>query len=122
MNCDIDTTTWAEKDICYTAGQEISNNCTFDVADASGNPVDLSGVELEMQVKYKPEDPLSRVIIRFRTSDNTITISGVGNDRITLHGVYQINAGDRYHDLIRKDTTEYLMKGVFRVYANTTRT
>jgi hypothetical protein len=122
MNCDVNTTTWATKDICYTAGQEISNNGTFSVADENGDPVDLSGVELEMQVKYKPEDPLTRAIIVFKTTDGTITVGGSDNDEITLHGVYQVDAGDRFHDLLRKDTTEYIMKGVFRIYANTTRT
>jgi hypothetical protein len=122
MNCDINTTTWAEKDICYTAGQEISNNGTYSVTDENGNPVDLSGVELEMQVKYKPKDPLSRVIIRLRTSDGTLTISGVDNNYVTMHGKYQVAAGDRYHDLFRFDTDEYIMKGVFRIYASGTRT
>jgi len=121
MICDVNTTTWAEKDFCYTAGQEISNNCTFAVTDQNDNPVDLSGVVMEMQVKYKPEDPLTRAIIRFRTSDATMTVSGANNNLITLHGVYQVTAGDRYADLFRFDIEEYILKGVFRIYANTTR-
>jgi len=121
MNCDINTTTWAEKDICYTAGQEISNNCTFAITDENDNPVDLSSVELEAQVKYYAEDPLSRVIIRFRTADNTITISGANNNYITFHGKYQVDAGDRVYDVWRNDLEEYIQKGVFRIYANSTR-
>jgi hypothetical protein len=121
MNCDINTTTWAEADICYTAGQEISNNCTFAITDEDGNPVDLSGVELEAQVKYKPEDPLTRAIIVFKTTDGTLTVGGVGNNEITFNGAYKINSGDRYYDVLRKDTKEYIQKGIFRIYSNTTR-
>lgn len=121
MNCDIDTTTWAVKDICYTAGQEISNNCTFAITDEDGLAVDLSGVDLELQVKYKPEDPLTRAIIVFKTSDATITVSGADNNEITLHGKYQIKGADYYYDLWRDDTEEYIQKGVFRTYNNVTR-
>jgi hypothetical protein len=110
------------KDICYTSGQEISNNCTFAITDENGLAVDLSGVPMELQVKYKPEDPLTRIIIRFRTSDATMTVSGAGNNEITLHGKYQVNAGDRFYDLWRNDNEEYIQKGVFRIYSNTTRT
>jgi hypothetical protein len=121
MNCNINTTTWAEVDICYTAGQEISNNCTFAITDENGNPVDLFGVEIEAQVKYKPEAPLTRAIIVFKTTDGTLTISGADNNYITFHGAYQVKAGDRFYDVLRKDTTEYLQKGVFRIYPNVTR-
>ncbi len=122
MICNIDTDTAVEKDICYMAGSEIGNNGTFEVSDINGNPVDLSGVVLEMQVKYKPEDPLTRAIIVFKTSDNTLTISGVNNSLVTMHGVYQVTAGDRYHDLFRFDLEEYIQKGVFRITNNVTRT
>jgi len=121
MICNIDTKTAAEKDICYMAGSEISNNGTFAVTDASGNPVDLTGVVLEMQVKYKPDDPLTRAIIVFKTSDSTITISGASNNLITLHGNYQVKTGLWYHDLYRFDNEEYIMAGRFNIVSNVTR-
>ena len=122
MNCDINTTTWATVDICYAAGQEISNNATFAITDENGNPVNLLGVQLEMQVKYKPEDPLTRALIVFKTTDSTITISGAGNNYITLHGKYQVKIGLWYHDLYRFDLEEYIQKGRFKIDSNVTRT
>ena len=122
MICDIDTKTAAEVDICYRAGSEISNNGTFVVTDEAGDPVDLSGVQLELQVKYKPEDPLTRAIIVFKTTDNTITISGASNNQVTLHGVYQVRIGLWYHDLYRFDLEEYIMAGRFNIVSNVTRT
>lgn len=121
MICDIDTKTAAEVDICYMAGSEISNNGTYAVTDEAGNPVDLSGVELELQVKYKPEDPLTRAIIVFKTTDSTLTISGASNNNITMHGVYQVKIGLWYHDLYRFDLEEYIMEGRFSIQSNVTR-
>ena len=121
MICNIDTITAADKDICYMAGTEISTNGFFDVTDANGAAVDLSGIALELQVKYKPEDPLTRALIVFKTTDGTLTVSGASNNRVTLHGVYQPKIGLWYHDLLRKDVPEYIMKGRFNVVSNTTR-
>lgn len=121
MICDINTETAAEKDICYMAGSEISNNCTYAITDEDDVPVDLSGVEIEAQVKYKPEDPLTRAVIVFKTTDGTISISGASNNYITFHGTYQINGGFYYYDVLRKDVPEYIQKGVFRIDSNVTR-
>lgn len=121
MNCDIDTITAAEVDICYMAGTEISNSGTYAVTDINGLAVDLSGIELELQVKYKPEDPLSRAIIVFKTTDGTLTVGGASNNEVTMNGVYQVDAGLRYYDLLRKDVPEYVMFGRFKITSNTTR-
>ena len=121
MNCDIDTIRAAEFDICYMAGTEISNNCTFAVNE-NGNPVNLLGATLTMYVKYKPEDPNTRAIIEFSTTAGTITISGASNNYITLHGVHQVAKGLRYHDIYWTEEEDYIGKGMFRIDANTTRT
>lgn len=121
MICDINTQTAAEVDMCYMAGSEMSNNGTFAISDEVGNPVDLSGVELEMQVKYKPEDPLTRAIIVLKTTDSTLTISGANNNYITMHGTYQVPEGLRYYDILRKDIPEYIQKGRFKINSNVTR-
>ncbi len=122
MICGVDTIKAAEFDICYMAGTEIGNNSTFAVTDENDLAVDLTGATLEMQVKYKPEDPESRAIITFKTSDGTITISGAENNYITLRGQYQVDEGLRVHDIWWEEQKDYLGKGFFKITANATRT
>jgi len=111
----------ATLNICYYPGSELARKGAYSVTDLNGNPVNLSGVELEMQVKYKPEDPLSAVVIRLRTTDGTLTVGGVNNNEVTLHGVHQVDEHNYYHDLLRKDIPEYVWEGRFIASKNTTR-
>lgn len=111
----------AALDICYYPGSELARKGAYSVTDLDGNAVDLSGVELEMQVKYKPEDPLTRAIIVLKTSDNTLTVGGASNNEVTLHGVHQVDDGNYFHDLLREDIPEYIWSGKFIISSNTTR-
>ena len=108
-------------DICYYPGSELAQKGAYSVTDLDGNPVDLSGIELEMQIKYKPEDPLTRAIIVLGTVAGTLTVGGASNNEVTLHGVHQIDEKHYYHDLLRKDIPEYVWAGKFIVSTNVTR-
>jgi hypothetical protein len=92
----------ASLDICYYPGSELARKGAYSVTDLDGNPVDLSAAELEMQIKYKPEDPLTRAVIVLKTTDSTLTVGGASNNEVTLHGVHQIDDGNYHHDLLRK--------------------
>ena len=121
MTCNIDTKTAADIDICYMNGSELSNNGTFTITDEDGNAVDLSSVELEMQVKWKPEDPLTGAVIVLGTVAGTLVISGALNNTVTMQGVYQVTPRLYYYDLLRKDIPEYIMAGRFNIIDNITR-
>lgn len=84
MRCDIDTIAAAQYDVCYMAGTEISTNGTFAVTDENDLPVDLSLASLQLQVKYKPEDPLTRALIVLKTTDATLTVGGVYFNNLSL--------------------------------------
>lgn len=111
----------ASLDICYYPGSELARKGAYSVTDLDGTPVDLSGVVLEMQIKYKPEDPLTRAIIVLKTSDGTLTVGGASNNEVTLHGVHQEENGNYFHDLFREDIPEYIWSGKFIISKNTTR-
>ena len=108
-------------DIEYYPGSEISRKGFWTVTDQDDNPVNLTGVELEMQVKFSPKDHLSRAFIVFKTTDGTITVGGDDGNEITLNGVYQIEERHYYHDLLRKDVNDYVWYGKFIVTTNVTR-
>jgi len=111
----------AKVDICYYPGSELSRKGVYSVFDLDENPVDLSAAELEMQIKYKGADPLTRAIIVLKTTDGTLTVGGVNNNEITMHGVHQKDEGYYFHDLLRKDIPEYVWTGKFIISTNVTR-
>lgn len=109
----------ANQDIDYYSGSEIGKSYT--VTDADGNAVDLSGATLEIQVKRRATDPLSKVLAFFKTEDDTITISGAGNNVVTLHGVHQMDQDIYYQDLFWEEEDDYIWEGKFLVVGNVTR-
>ena len=121
MSCDIDTISAAEKDICYMSGTEININGGLVVKDQNGDPVNLAGVEMEMHVKRRRTDSTVKALIAFKTSDGTLVLSGVDNNVVTPQGVYQMDQDTYYHDLLRLDIPEYVIKGKFLVDGNVTR-
>lgn len=111
----------AALNICYYPGSELSRKGIFSVTDEDDNAVDLSGIDLEMQIKYKPKDPLTRAVIVLKTSDGTLTVGGASNNEVTLHGVHQVDDGNYFHDLLREDIPEYVWEGKFIISKNVTR-
>lgn len=121
MSCDINTETAVVKDVCYMSGSELSSNCTYAVIDADGDAVDLSAVSLVTHIKRRRTDPIAKALIVLKTSNNTITVGGAGNNEITWHGVHEIDQDVYYYDTLREDIPEYIQKGKFLVSGNVTR-
>lgn len=111
----------AKQNIDYYSGQELSQLGVFTVTDGDGDPVDLSGQELELHVKKFKTDSLSDALIILKTSDQTLIVTGVDDNEVVLNGVHQIDKGKYYQDLFWADVPDYIWEGDFMVKGNVTR-
>lgn len=81
----------ANKDIYYYSGSTITK--TYTVTDGDGNAVDLSGKSLQWTLKKRKNGSVVAEL------NSTITVSGIGNNIVSLPLNFDLDEMNYYYDL-----------------------
>ena len=86
-----------------------------------GLEVDVSGDELNAQIKKNRSDSEDKAVANLSTTDGTIVVSGVDGDIVTLLGQYDLKRDSYYIDIENTTQKNTIRYGRFNVTADTTR-
>lgn len=113
-----DTIQAFNEDIEYYRNSELV--LTYTVTDADGNPVDLSGKVLLMQVKNYKGDAVGDVLAALSVGSG-LAIGGANDNVITFSGTYDIEQGSYYYDLWNTTDSIPIAEGRFIVTGDVSR-
>jgi hypothetical protein len=99
----------SNQDILYYQNDVFDDSLV--ITDDDGNPENLAGKALLMQVKYYRSDETSLAEL----TEDDISVSGDDDNILTFSGEYDIESGVYYYDLRNTDDKETILYGQFIV-------
>jgi hypothetical protein len=100
----------AKYDFEYYQNDELDQ--VIAITDDNGDPVNLSGKTLLMQIKYYKEDSTALAEL---STDAELSVGGDDDNEITFSGAYDLESGSDYYDLRNTDDAETVIYGRFNI-------